>query len=172
MSGQQREHHSLGVLPLAVALFVPLVTGVLGALIGRESRDEWYPTLNKPSWTPAGSTHRIVWTILYTLMGLASWLVWVFGRPERQKRSALRLYALHLPLNLLWSLLFFGLRCIGCALLEVVFLLLSVVAVTREFFRAQPVAAVLMLPHLIWTGLAMLLNGSFWLRNRVGSNGD
>jgi tryptophan-rich sensory protein len=67
------------ILALVVAVAIPIGVGFLGNLAGGGGVDEWYRNLNKPSWTPPDLAFPIIWTTLYILMGISSWLVWKEG---------------------------------------------------------------------------------------------
>ena len=69
---------------------------------------ERFKSLNKPPLTPPGWLFPVVWTILFLMMGAASYLVWKNGRPRRAARTALTLYGVQLAFNFLWSMLFFN----------------------------------------------------------------
>src|SRR5262249_34146407 len=124
----------------------------------------WYPTLSKPAWTPPNQVFGPVWSVLYLLMGVASWVVW--RSRTRQARSALRLFGAQLVLNVLWSALFFGLRLPGVALVDIVLLWGGIVATTAAFWRSSRVAAWLMAPYAVWTTFATALNFEIWRLNR------
>ena len=152
--------------PLVVGSRVGAVTNARGA--------GWYRRLAKPSWTPPDAAFGPVWSILYLLMGLASAVVARAGRAqaarpdaERQARPgpALTVYALQLALNLGWSLLFFGVRRVKPAGVELVALWASIVATVVAFGRVRPVAGLLLLPYLAWTSFAALLNAEVIRRN-------
>ncbi|MBS0331386.1 MAG: tryptophan-rich sensory protein, partial [Proteobacteria bacterium] len=121
---------------LAAILFmtVALGAGAVGALATASSVSTWYVGLHKPTFNPPNSVFAPVWTTLYILMALAAWRVW---RHASNTRRALALYAAQLILNLAWSLIFFGLRQPGWALLEVALLLAAVFATAVEFGRIE-----------------------------------
>ncbi len=155
---------SLAVLIAAVLL--PLVVGVWGSFSTMDSVRTWYPTLVRPSFAPPASVFGPVWTTLYVMMGVASWLVWRQGFVRPEVQGALAFYGIQLVFNLAWSWLFFGLQQPLVALLEIM-VLLTLIAVTA--FRFRPVsrtAAILMLPYLAWVTFATVLNAGFWWLNR------
>ena len=148
---------------LVVSLLIVFGIATLGGFLTNLSVATWYPTLNKPSWTPSGATIGTVWTILYTFMGIAAWIVWRSGSGGRQRPLAI--YALQLLLNAGWSALFFGLRSPGLALLEICILWLAILATSVTFWKVSKLAGVLMVPYLIWVGFAGVLNALIWKMN-------
>jgi tryptophan-rich sensory protein len=123
------EKHRGAGAALVVCLALPLGAAALGGAATASSVDTWYPELAKPAWTPPGWIFGPVWTVLYLMMGTASWLVW---RERPRARAlvdrALALYAAQLALNVLWSVVFFGLRRPGWAVAEIALLWLAILA--------------------------------------------
>jgi tryptophan-rich sensory protein len=122
----------------------------------------WYEGLLKPSWTPPGAAFGVVWTILYILMATSAWLVW---RAGGRVRRALAVYLFQLLLNASWSLVFFGWHRMGLGFVNIVFLWLAIAATVRLFWRHNQVAAILLVPYLLWVGFAGLLNFTIWRLN-------
>lgn len=151
---------------LVVAVLLPLGVGVLGSLGTFDAVREWYPTLVRPSFAPPTWVFGPVWTTLYLMMGLASWLVWRQGSARPEVRGALGLYGVQLGFNLAWSFLFFSFRQPGLALVEIVVLLVLIAVTMRQFALVSRAAALLMFPYLAWVGFASVLNGGFWWLNR------
>lgn len=136
----------------------------LGSLATGPAIPTWYADLNKPAFTPPNWLFGPVWTLLYTLMGIAAWLVW---RRAAQWRvgPALLFFCLQLVLNVLWSLLFFGLQNPGLALVDIVALWLMILATTAAFWQVSGAAGALLLPYLAWVGFAAVLNYQLWWLN-------
>jgi translocator protein len=125
---------------------------------------EWYQSLNKPDWNPPAWLFGPVWTILYTMMGVAAWLVWKrFGFGEA--RTALVWFLIQLGLNGLWSQVFFGLQEPGWAFVEILFLLAAIIYTTVLFFEKHRIAGWLMVPYILWVSFATALNGAIWVMN-------
>lgn len=125
---------------------------------------EWYESINKPSWNPPAWLFGPVWTMLYTLMGIAAWNIWrKFGFGKA--RAALSLFLVQLVLNGLWSQIFFGAQEIGWAFIEIIFLLVAIIATTYLFFQKNKVAGWLMVPYIAWVSFATVLNGTIWVLN-------
>lgn len=124
----------------------------------------WYAELNKPSWNPPGWLFGPVWTVLYSMMAVAAWLVWQFGGFRLQGR-ALKWYLAQLLLNALWSPLFFGLHSPGLALGEILLLWVAIAITMRKFWRVSKWAGWLMVPYLGWVSFATVLNFILWRLN-------
>jgi tryptophan-rich sensory protein len=154
------------VAVLVVAVSLPLAVGALGSFATFDAVRTWYPTLVRPSFAPPSWVFGPVWTALYLMMGLASWLVWREGFTRPEVRGALALYGIQLAFNLAWSWLFFGLRQPFAALLEIVALVVLIGVTAFRFAPLSRLAAALMLPYLAWVAFATVLNGGFWWLNR------
>ncbi len=159
---------------LALALVAPFVAALVGGTATGNSIDSWYRTLNKPKWNPPNWAFPVAWTFLYTVMGVASWLVWREGRKgneeglstSKEAQSALKLYGVHLVFNALWSIIFFGMRQLGWAIAEIAVLWSLIVATTARFYQIKPVAGLLFVPYLLWASFASILNITVWRMNR------
>ena len=144
---------------LALCWGVPVVGASLSGDLG-----QWYQQLHKPPWTPPAWVFGPVWATLYTLMGLAAWLVWRRGG-WAGAGPALTLFLVQLLLNAAWTPLFFGLHHLGAALVEVGVLWVAIVATLLFFWRHSTLAGVLLLPYLGWVSLASALNYTLWRMN-------
>ena len=147
---------------LAGLILLCLVTGSIGGFASQSSIDGWYRTIAKPWWTPPDGVFGPVWTILYIMMAVAAWAVWQTGD---RVRPALALFFIQLAFNHGWSLLFFGARSPGLALIEVVFLRTSVLLTMLAFFGRSAVAGWLFVPYLAWVSFAAVLNLALWAMN-------
>lgn len=123
---------------------------------------QWYRDLNKPSWTPPNVLFPIIWAILYLLMALAATRISNIPGTE----LALALWGLQITINTLWSGIFFGLHRILAGAVIIAMLWLVVLTTTLAFWSHDSVAALMMVPYLIWGTYALALNTSVWLRNR------
>lgn len=151
---------------LGVAVALPLGIAGLGALTTFDGVRSWYPTLVRPSFAPPSWVFGPVWTTLYMMMGVASWLVWRQGSARPETRRALSVYAIQLAFNLAWSWFFFGLRQPLLALIDIAVLLVLIAVTMQWFARVSRAAAALMLPYLVWVAFATALNAGFWWLNR------
>jgi tryptophan-rich sensory protein len=150
-----------------IAVLLPIISGGIVGFMTSRDVSSWYPTLQKPAWNPPNWIFGPAWTILYGLMGLASGLIWQKQEEqERQVHSALKWYFLQLGLNFFWSVLFFGLRRPGLALLEIVLLWGTILITITKFARIDRLAASLMILYQLWVTFATALNAAIWWLNR------
>ncbi len=155
---------SNGLLAAAISIALALAAGGIGGFATASSVATWYTGLEKPAFNPPNGVFAPVWTLLYILMALAAWRVWR-RVGFSAGRATLTLYGAQLILNLAWSLIFFGLRQPGFALVEVVVLLAAVAATTLAFWRIDRPAGAMMIPYLAWVSFASLLNFEIWRLN-------
>lgn len=125
---------------------------------------EWYASLKKPSWNPPNWIFGPVWTVLYTVMAIAAWLVWKRGGFAVQT-VALSLFLAQLFFNALWSPLFFGLHRPALAFADILLLWLTLLGTIFAFWKVRPVAGALLLPYLVWVTFASALNFTLWQMN-------
>jgi tryptophan-rich sensory protein len=125
---------------------------------------EWYAGLKKPSWNPPGWIFGPVWTVLYTMMAVAAWLVWKRGG-FKAMRLPLGLFLLQLLFNALWSWLFFGRHQPALAFVDLLLLWLAIAATLAAFRRVSRAAAWLLAPYLAWVSFAAALNFTLWRLN-------
>ena len=154
---------STQIVGLVVWLAVTFVAAALGAIASTEAAS-FYAQLVRPPWAPPATWFGPVWSVLYTFMAIAAWLVWR-KPPERRQRTALILFLVQLAINALWSWLFFSWRLGGIAFVDVLVLTALVTATLLSFWRLSIAAGVLLLPYLMWIGFAAALTWSVWQAN-------
>jgi tryptophan-rich sensory protein len=142
----------------AACILVPLVSGAAVGILTMSGVNEWYTTLNKPWFTPPNYVFGPVWTILYILMGISLYLVISQGWENETVKTGFVLFAAQLGVNLLWSIIFFGLHSPLASLVCILVLLALIVATIISFSRLSKPAAVLLLPYLAWVCIATALN--------------
>ncbi len=154
-----------------IAILTAQAAGIIGSVFTASSVKGWYATLIKPAWNPPSWLFGPVWTTLYTLMGIASYLIWssyakaADGQAKGQIKLALIIYGIQLGLNALWSILFFGLKKPGLAFAEIIVLLIFIAITTVLFWRIRPLAGALMIPYIAWVSFASYLNFALWRLN-------
>jgi tryptophan-rich sensory protein len=152
------------LIGLAVIVAAVVAVSAGGAVMTAQSVDQWYPTLSKPPLNPPDWVFGPVWTLLYTAMAIAAFLVWR-RRGQRLVAAAMVVFGVQLALNGAWSILFFGLRNPLAALVDILLLWLAIVATVLLFWRVRPKTALLMLPYLLWVSFAVYLNWGIWRLN-------
>jgi len=144
-------------------LGLALVVGVnaLGALpalfVGSDT--SWF---DRPWFFPPTIAFPVVWTLLFTLLGVALYLVVRGGADTGDTRLALGAFAGQFALNLAWTPVFFGLRRPGLGLAIIVLLWVAIVCTIVLFDRVDRRAALLLVPYLAWVSFAAVLNYAIW----------
>ncbi len=151
-------------LGLAAAIAVCQLAGTLGSIFTFPAIPTWYAALNKPFFTPPNWLFGPAWGLWYTLMGISLFLVWK-KRKEKGAAAALYIFALQLFLNFLWSFIFFGLKMVLLAQIEIVLLLAAITWNIYAFGKISRAAAWLLVPYLIWVAFASTLNLGVLLLN-------
>ena len=151
-------------LRLAACVALPLILGALSALAVKGGMEE-YAMLEQPPLSPPGWLFPVAWSLLYVLMGAASYLVLSSAAPLYERRRALKLYAVQLVVNVLWPPIFFGLELYLAALAWLVLLWVLVLVTALRFRRISRSAFCLMVPYLAWLTFAAYLNFGVWLLN-------
>lgn len=150
-------------LKLIISLALPQLAGGLGAFFTVSSIESWYGTLVKPSWNPPSWLFGPVWTLLYVLMGISCYLIW--KSDHRLKKPLLKLFAVQLILNALWSPAFFGMQSPLTGLIVIVPLLVAIFLCIIQFKRVSSWASGLMVPYLLWVAFATALNTAILIFN-------
>ena len=154
------------VLALVTAIAACEGAGLVGVLVTDTGNSPWYRSLKKPSFNPPPSVFGPVWTALYAMMGVSAFLVWRNRKTSPAARPALVLFGLQLALNAIWTPVFFGFKSLGGAFAIILALWAAIAVTIDRFRRVSPVAAVLLIPYLLWVSFASVLNGSIFLLNR------
>lgn len=152
-------------LKLVAAILVCELVGIIGGIFTLSAIPTWYAELNKPPFSPPNWLFAPAWAVLYALMGIAVFLVWKKGFQKKEVRFAAGVFAVQLVLNFLWSFIFFGMKNIGLALMEIVLLWLAIGWTIWEFKKVSQKAAWLMLPYWTWVSFAVILNLALWRLN-------
>ena len=149
---------------LALAVAIPLAVGGLSALLTMDNM-VMFDAVNKPPLAPPKWLFPAAWTVLYVLMGIASYFVFTADAPSGKKRASLIVYAISLAFNFLWSIIFFNLGNYLRAFVWLCALWLLIVIVTVRFFGISKKAGWLMLPYILWVSFAGYLNYGIYLLN-------
>ena len=150
------------VVGLIVCLVVAFAAATVGAVASIRAAD-FYQTLVRPGWAPPANVFGPVWSALYLMMGISSWLIW--RTRDTRSTTALGFYVVQLAANALWSWLFFAWHQGRWAFIEILVLWVLIVATIVSFSRIRPLAGVLLLPYLLWVSFASVLAYTVWRLN-------
>lgn len=150
--------------PLLISLAIPLAVGGASTFFTRESMKE-FARLRQPPLSPPMWVFPVVWTILFLMMGLASYLVYTSDARRGEKRSALWVYGIQLAVNFVWPIFFFNLNWWLLAFFWLLLLWLMILGMTIQFYRIRPGAGILLIPYLAWVAFAGYLNFGIYLLN-------
>jgi translocator protein len=153
------------IFKLLIAIFIPLVVGALSGYLTSSAITGWYATLNKPSFNPPNYLFGPVWTTLYTMMGIAYFLVWNSKLVLGNKNKAYLFYWLQLFLNFMWSIVFFYYQNPALALVIIILMIISIAATIFSFKKFSNIAAWLLVPYICWVSFATALNVELWRLN-------
>jgi len=152
------------ITKLVASILIPLVIGFLGSFFTSSSVNNWYATINKPTFNPPNWIFGPVWTVLFFLIGISFYLVWKKGF-GKNKIKIIGIYALQLLLNFIWSLLFFGLQSPALALIEIIILWFVILANIIIFYKSTKIAGYILIPYLLWVSFATVLNFAIFILN-------
>lgn len=149
---------------LILCIVLPLGVGSLAGFITKDSM-ETFNMLNKPALSPPGIVFPIVWTILYILMGISSYLVLTSGYGNNKIKEALVYYGLQLLFNFFWSIWFFSFGWYLFAFIWLLLLWVLIFNTIASFYDITKTAAYLLIPYLLWVTFAGYLNFAVYLMN-------
>lgn len=149
---------------LFICVAIPLAVGGLSGYISR-SGTTIFAMLEKPPLSPPGWLFPIVWTILYILMGIASYLIVTSEADAKAVARAMTVYGAQLTVNFFWSILFFNLSLYLSSLVWLVILWILILITILLFGKISKMAAYLLVPYLVWVTFAGYLNAGVWLLN-------
>lgn len=152
--------------PLLLSLALPLAVGALSALVTKSGMERFQAEVLRPPLTPPNWVFPAVWTVLFLLMGCASYRVHASRAPRPDVRRALWIYALQLLVNFLWTVSFFNFRTYLFAFFWLAFLWALIWVCFVLFRRIDRAAGVLLVPYLLWTAFAGYLDLGVYLLNR------
>lgn len=148
---------------LIISILTPLLVGFVSSLLSNNSSNA-YMDLIKPPLSPPGILFPIVWTILYILMGIASYFIFISD--SKYKDKALNLYRTSLIFNFFWSIIFFRFELYLLAFVWLLVLIFIIIYMMIVFYKIKPLSAYLLIPYLIWCLFAAYLNLGIYLLNK------
>ena len=151
---------------LVIAIIFCQIAGAIGAIFTMPAINNWYAGITKASFNPPNWIFLPAWTILFTLMGISLFLIAEKGIKEKKVNAAIAFFAIQLILNIVWSLLFFGLKKPMFAFFEIILLWLAILGTIIKFYPISKKAAWLLVPYLLWVSFAAILNFFVWQLNK------
>lgn len=139
--------------------------GAIGSLFTTPKIPTWYASLVKPTFTPPNEVFLPVWLTLYSLMGIAIYIVWRKGFNTEGAKVAFVLFWIQLGLNAIWSVVFFGFQSILGGVIIIITLWVLVLLTMARFFKISKVAGGLLVPYLVWLSIASSLNTGILVLN-------
>lgn len=146
---------------------VCLTVGYLSSIVTQSSIKTWYPTIEKPSFNPPNWIFAPVWTLLFILMGISAGMIWnKFEENKVLVKKGMLFFGIQLFFNALWSYLFFGLKNVLLASIEIILLLLLIYETYLIFKKIDKMASFLLIPYMVWVGFASILTINIYVLNR------
>ena len=139
--------------------------GLIGSVFTTPAIPTWYASLKKPFFTPPSWIFAPVWVTLFTLMGISLYIVWKKGLGRRELRRGVSLFGVQLALNVLWSVVFFGMHSPLYGLIIIVLLWAVLLATVIAFYRISKPAGMLLIPYFLWGSFASVLNLAILILN-------
>ena len=146
-------------LALWIGLYLSVAFGIGQST--QASIDSWYQTLEKPSFNPPNWIFPIMWSFLYILIATAGWKLWQVGASIKLKI----IYIIYTLLNWAWTPIFFGAQLIFPAFIWIVAINAVTILFISQAYKEVRLSALLMVPPLLWTLFAALLNYYIWRMN-------
>ena len=154
------------VIPIIVFL-----TATIGSYFTGAGQD-WYQTINLPSFTPPGWIIGLVWTFIFILSTMSVLIFWnlpIKKSDDKQMKirfwTVILIFLINAGLNIFWSYLFFYQGLIGAAAFEAVLLSISVIALVVLIWPISRISSLLLVPYAIWVCFATFLNTFIWFLN-------
>ena len=148
-------------LSLVIILLITFVAPAIGSYATSIFKEPWYSEIILPSFNPPSWVFAPVWSTLYLLMSLAIWKIWI----NNFDIKLLKIYFIHIFFNSTWTVIFFGFHQIGAALLNLIIILIFIIILMKGYFSKDKISFFLMIPYLLWSSYALVLNSAIFLLN-------
>lgn len=143
---------------LVASLVVVYFAALIGSLFTSSSvKSEWYQSI-KPSITPPNYVFPIVWNILFFLIALSLYFAWTNAKKKADKNKIAWVFAVNLALNVLWSVLFFGMKNPLAGFIDIILTWISIIFMIAATWKIDKKAAWLLVPYFLWVSFAVVLN--------------
>jgi translocator protein len=151
------------IILLILSLVFCYVIEWTASLFTQTGIDTWYASLQKPFWNPPNLAFPIVWTVLYTMIGVSLWKI--FCEPKAYHPKVFLSFSLQIFFNFTWTFSFFYLQSPLMGLFNIILLLMAIIWNIKVFWIHSKPAAKLLIPYLLWVVYATSLNLTIWYLN-------
>ena len=148
-------------LSLSIILVITFLAPAIGSYTTLTFKEPWYSELILPNFNPPSWVFPPVWSSLYLMMSLAIWKIWI----NYFDNKILKIYFVHIIFNSTWTVVFFGFHQIGYALINLLIILFFIVVLMKKYFEKDKISFYLMVPYLIWSCYAFVLNSAILVLN-------
>ncbi|MAV56966.1 MAG: TspO protein [Candidatus Pelagibacter sp.] len=148
-------------LSLAIIVLITFLASAIGGVVTSLYKEPWYSQIIQPSFSPPSWIFGPVWTTLYILMSIAIWFNWLIQKDYK----TIKIYFVHIFFNGIWSIIFFGFHQILLAFLNLLIILFFILWLMMIYYKNTKLSFLLMIPYLLWSTYALLLNGSILYLN-------
>lgn len=149
------------IVKLGIAIIIAQLAGAIGGIFTSMTVSTWFVDLVKPSFNPPSWLFGPVWTTLFLLMGISLYLAY----DNKWDKWAKGFFVAQYVLNILWSVLFFGLKSPGLAFIEIIVLWGAILGMIISFYRINKWAGLINIPYLLWVSFAAVLNFFIYFLN-------
>ena len=149
-------------LTFILFFFITYSASLIGGLATINFKEPWYSQLIKPSFNPPDWIFAPVWTTLYLMMTVAIWFFW---HSKNRNMNTVYIYFIHLIFNTTWSIIFFVFHNIFLALIILIILIVLIIILIVRFKRVNLLSTFLMIPYLLWSCFALILNVNLLILN-------
>ena len=151
------------IKPYAISILIAFAVGGIAALLTKNSMS-MYNEIQKPALAPPGWIFPVAWSILYTLMGISSAMVYVKSQGNILG-NGIGYYVLSLVFNFFWTIIFFNLRMFLLSFIWLIILWLLILGTISGYSKISKKAAFLQIPYLLWVSFAGYLNFMIYILN-------
>ena len=141
-------------LSLSIIILITFSASFIGGYVTTSFKEPWYSEIILPSFNPPSWIFAPVWTALYIMMSIDILKVWI----KLSDKKILKIYFYHLFFNATWSVIFFGFHLIELALFNLIIILFYIIKLMQIYFKKERFSFYLMIPYLLWSGYAFVLN--------------
>ena len=156
----------MNILKFIASIALCYLVAFLGSVFTFSSIPTWYAQLNKPFFNPPNWVFAPVWTILYFLMAVSLYIIWNKNLENKKQDKAIKIFIFQLTLNLLWSLVFFGLHQPLLGLITIIILWFSIFITIKYFYKLSKPSGYLLVPYILWVSFASVLNFAIVVVNK------